>query len=334
MKKALLIGNGVTAQLIYSYKDKHMIELFKRENNRLYQSLNNDFAIFRTCSCTECDLYEMSLVLKEQIIEVLRKCNILDPSEILQTYFCEFGLVQELRCDELSNIESILKVAHLFQYDEKSINEIRRIANNIYYNNGKNGKKDFENNAINIKKFELFLNGFDEIFTTNYDYILDEIYKKEVAHLHGGFSYLRQHQDNGEDHIIKSVGPISPYEAYLIWGTGAEEKQEQTVGGFSFSPSISFPINFDGYSEIADYYENLKTLDITEIHIWGHSGLNDRHINDCICQNQNITTVYKYCNPMKGFKNSKYEERIRNDFQQRKHIVFVPWDDIWDKIKT
>jgi len=33
LKKALLIGNGVTAQLIYSYKDKHMIELFKREND-------------------------------------------------------------------------------------------------------------------------------------------------------------------------------------------------------------------------------------------------------------------------------------------------------------
>ena|GEM_PF-3132538 len=87
MKKALLTGNGVTAQLIYSYKDKHMIELFKRENNRLYQSLNDGFAIFKTCPCTESGLYEMSSDLKNQIIEVLTKLNIPNPLEIIIVHY-------------------------------------------------------------------------------------------------------------------------------------------------------------------------------------------------------------------------------------------------------
>lgn len=185
MEKALLVGNGVTSQLIHDYNDNEMMAKLEKTAPDLVYTINDKFNAFReVCKGDDHD--------KDRIIEVIKKIPLseyLSATEIYQTYFENYGLKYELSKKYLSGIETLLKVAKLF--DMLIQTELIEIANVIYFNEGRNGWDAVE---ANIKKevFSEFINSFEYIFTTNYDYLLDDIYKKEVFHLHGGYNYIRQ----------------------------------------------------------------------------------------------------------------------------------------------
>lgn len=75
----------------------------------------------------------------------------------------------------------------------------------------------------------------------------------------------------------------------------------------------------------------MKSGEYEEIHIWGFSGQNDKHINDCIKQNPNIKRVFYYCNPSKVGK-TEFRTHVELMFGAiGKELFLEPWDAIWQK---
>jgi hypothetical protein len=228
------------------------------------------------------------------------------------------------------SIETLLKVAHLFNYSQDvTYDKIRKVANVIYYNDGKNGISNVTN--INVDLFSEFINEFEFVFTTNFDKILDDVYRKEVFHLHGGFNYKKT-INNNQTNIIKTEYELSPDMALLIWGKDYLEKEAQTKSYFRFP--TKFPFSF--YSILNNYYRVLEYGEFTEIHIWGYSGENDGHINSKIANNTNIKKIYHYISPEKFFdpdEKASAELEVKSIFGDSKDIILEPWNKIWVKFK-
>ncbi|MDD3049447.1 MAG: hypothetical protein PHQ89_05735 [Bacilli bacterium] len=319
MQKAILIGNGVTSQLIDSYKDKNMISKFISEEPTLYYEINQLLEPFRKLETKD----------EKSIKNLLNNMGIEEHHYL--RYFVYQHLQEELEFKNITAIETLLKVAHLFNHIKKfDYKKIRLLANEIYYNNGENGISAI-NDSIDIDKFSNFINEFDYVFTTNFDNVLDDIYHHEIQHLHGGFHYKKT--KNGQTTYISKQGSVlSPSEAHLIWGRNKDEKSEQTRAGISFP--ISFPIAF-GSSIIGSYFDNLRIKNYNDLHIWGYSGLNDGHINESIMKNKNIRNVFFYSDPkLIGDKN--YENKIKSLFVDKyddKELMVISWDEIWNKLK-
>jgi len=320
-----LVGNGVTSQLISDYKNENMIRVFKEQNLELYQEINLSFDIFRTkkykAEQLEDDFYDIKN-------EILSKSNALLDSDRFDKFFITYGLIREIFNQNIGDIETLLKVANLFRL-EKLIPGVEHCANKIYLNNGKNGIASISNSIIDVNKLTDYVSEFDYIFTTNFDSIIDDVYDKEVFHLHGGFNYSKRRESNGEIHIVKDIASNRPY---LIWGVDQVEKEGKSQGGFSFP--MSFPINFGGRSILQEYQRKLKSLDISELYIWGYSGLNDKHINNAISQNKNILAINIYCNPKGEYGSKKYEDKAKSSYNclNNGRIKFIPWNEVWDRL--
>ena len=324
MGKILLTGNGTTSQLIYSYKDEYMIEEFKKQKPEAYDSINRFFNTFRVSELATKD------ETKAHVLCVLQDKGFSNHATIYKTFFEDYGLYQETKKKHVTNIEALLKVARLNNFDNSLYGEVEKTANSIYYNNGHHGLKAIDNKLISLEKFKIFINEFRSVFTTNYDSILDELSEKEVYHLHGGFYYTREKKDNGEIHIVKSKKHSIPDASTLIWGTDAEEKIEKMHGGFTIP--MSFPFNPGGYSILDEYYRGLQSIDVDQLFIWGFSGYNDAHINEAISKNPNIKKIYKYCNPANEANDSNYKKLIE-EMYPHKEIFLLGWDMIWKQIE-
>jgi len=324
MGKILLTGNGTTSQLIYNYKDEYMIEEFNKQKPEVYDLINRFFNAFRVSEQAIKD------ETKAHVLCALKDKGFSNPATTYKTFFEDYGLYQETKKKHVTNIEALLKVARLNNFDNNLYGEVEKTANSIYYNNGHHGIKAIDNKLISLEKFKIFINEFRSVFTTNYDSILDELSEKEVYHLHGGFYYTRKKKDNGEIHIVKSNKHSIPKESTLIWGTDAEEKTEKMHGGFTFP--MSFAINFDGYSILDEYYRDLQSIDVAQLFIWGFSGYNDAHINEAISKNPNIKEIYKYCNPATEVNDSNYKKLIE-EMYPHKEIFLLGWDMIWKQIE-
>lgn len=324
MGKILLTGNGTTSQIIYNYKNSYMIQRFRELEPELYNTINNYFDVFRISEITDKQI-------KFCILDSLVKKSIPNPERAYNIYFEQYGLNQETKCKQITNIEALLKIAHLLKLDNAFYWKIEKTANLMYFNNGNIGINAIDDESISLNKFRDLLTSFQAIFTSNFDSLLDEIDQKEIYHLHGGFYYTQQRQSNGEMHIVKSKIHKIPQESFLIWGKGSEEKSKKSHGSFTFP--MSFPINFDGYSILRDYYIKLQSINAEEVHIWGFSGLNDAHINSAIAKNNNIKKICKYCNPIGEANSSEYKKWVETVFPQ-KEIVLLNWDVIWDRIRN
>lgn len=317
MKKAILIGNGMTSQLINEYKDSNMIKKIKSQLGSIYEEIDSMLDPFRK-------LKDKS---KENIISVLENIGI--ESHHYYRYFIEQSLIVELDYEHITALETLLKVAHLFHHiKEFDYTLIKNIANNIYYNDGNNGIESINTNRVNIDKFRCFINQFDFVYTTNFDNILDDIYDDEVYHLHGGFKYEKINSSNGSISIIKNNKELSPEKAYLIWGRNSEEKMKETQGGFRFP--IRFPFN-SGYSVLNDYFNSLERNKISELHIWGYSGLNDGHINDAIIKNNNIKEIFCYVD-LRNTLSKECNQKLNKLYNKKndKDILIKSWNEIWD----
>lgn len=316
MKKAILIGNGVTSQLIPAYRDLEMIACFKSYNSVLYEQVDALLQPYR--ALPRKDESSIIALLKMQGIE----------AHHYYRYFVEQGLLHELEKPHIIAIETLLKVAHLFHHvAEIDYNKITAIANIIYYNNGNNGAAEIKA-EFPVEKFIQFINSYQYVFTTNFDNILDDTYQDEVMHLHGGFYYRDCREDNLH-WVEKSARALSPKEACLIWGRNAQDKEIQQHGTFSFP--IKFPFKIP-HSVLDDYMKNLTRGDFETLEIWGYSGLNDRHINSSIQKNPNICRIIYYRNPSMTNDTDAYH-KARSLFCNDTYagsFDFVSWDTIWN----
>lgn len=320
MSKALLTGNGMTSFLIPAYRDTTMIERFCEAEPGLYERINNDFYKYRLLKPLDFNMR------REKIIEYLGSNN---ASSLYFEYFIDFGLMHEIESENerIIGIETLLKVSRLLKYSDSDYDIIKRTANIICFNYGDNGVHAIDNSRFDLEKAHTFMSGFSQIYTTNYDNILEGLSEVDIKHLHGGFYYYKEHQENGQMDILKAK-ELQPVEkAYLVWGVQSKEKEEQLSGGFTFP--MSFPINFSGDSILRKYYDDLTKMEIDELHVLGYSGQNDSHINKSIERNASIKRIIKYCNPYNELDNENYKSEVKNSFSNKISVEFMSWDIAW-----
>lgn len=321
MKQALLVGNGMTSKLIYNYNDNEMMAKLDKMNPNLINAIDEKFNEFRESFKSDDDY-------KESIIELIKRTPLFahtPAAQIYQKYFEDYGLKYALGLERLSGIETLLKVVKLFKMSIQG--DLIEMANTICYNDGFNG---FDAIGIDVNRdiFANFINSFNCVFTTNYDYVLDDVYNNEVFHLHGGFNFTKTRDKCGAIDITRDKSIRKSEKPFLAWGIDGDEKSNSIKGGITFP--ITFPMHF-GNSVINEYFSDLSTGQYEEIHIWGYSGQNDKHINDAIKQNNHIKTIYYYCNPDK-FDSGQYKQQIANLFvSEGKNLILKPWNTIWAK---
>lgn len=169
MDNAILIGNGVTSQIIEDYKDETMMDKLKGQVFDLYSEIDGYLDLLR------------ALPVKDQssIVEALRTQGIPMPEKHYSQYFVDYKLLEELTYPHIASMETLLKVAQLYHHVSKNgktpISRIKAIANAIYYNEGSNGL-NVSNSKINPTRFTDYICGFDYVFTTNFDHLLDDAY--------------------------------------------------------------------------------------------------------------------------------------------------------------
>lgn len=334
MKKAILIGNGFTSNLIFEFQNENMMKKFNQQSNNLFDRINDKFESFRDQSLYDSDIYKIIEALypsknlypskklfpsddrilfidsiKQNLLESIKNNGFKKPNIILNKYFIENGLIYMVNKKKIRDIESMLKVVHMFietgEFSKTDYENIKTIADNIYYNGGYHGFESINNTNINKGKLISEITKFDEVYTTNFDTVLDDILEaknKYPLHLHGGFN-----------------------EAILIWGISADDKFEQLNVSLSYSDIY--------FSSLGDYFQELQESSCEEIYILGFSGENDSHINSRIKNNKNIKNIIYYTHPNKI--NDKEEKiKLRILFKgSHQNLIIKSWDEFWNKVK-
>jgi hypothetical protein len=356
MKKALLIGNGFTSNLIQSFKNEPMMKVFYKRAPEMIDRIEEKFSVFRDLDLTNSDLYNVTEALfcgdnlfcgtdiyasddgihihesiRVCIIEKLKVLGFSEPEKTFKEYFENYGLVYSINYCEIIGVETYLKVVHMFMeigdFTEEDYNNIKLIANEVYFNTGKHGIGAIDNPNIDVSKLAILITDFNDVYTTNYDTILDDLLEQQERfpyHLHGGFSI---------NHLNKNPdGRYSPSEARLIWGINADSKYKELRVGLDFN-NIDFNAFSFGDSQISEYFDYLNEREYEELHILGFSGENDDHINQRIKDNSSIKRITIYINPEK-VNSLETQVRSRILFSNENKIVNLKsWDDFWNTIK-
>lgn len=352
MDKILLVGNGLTANLILDYEHRFMMKKIKEKVPALFDKANKLFAPFRK----EVDSVQYSAVswgcagdgtcgetgfggpitgrpynreLLSHIETQIQELGFNGIQTISTTIFQTYGLIYETQKNEISNVENLLKIIDLFRqkgdFSIEDATKLKQVADQIYFNDGKCGRDALAKSKVGHLKE--WLSTYKMVFTTNYDNILDEVLQtNEVKHLHGGFFYRKL------DRLKRSDTLISPDKACLIWGIGGKVKEKEMAsdGGFAFP--IRFPL-VSPMTIFQTYLLQLRDADVERIDIFGYSGENDQHINRAISENSSIREICYYCAP-KDISNPIEEFEITSRFHIKapQKLVLKSWDIIWNML--
>lgn len=328
--KALLIGNGVTSQIIYNYQNKNMLKALEEKLPKLYKEINNKFIMFlKRLYDNENSEIELINEYDKDFIKRFNKSfemyGLNEEYEIFKKEVSKKGLY------EISNVEAILKVAYLFDYNQEEKDILKKAFNDIWLNNDKNRIENADNKNINKEKFEKYLSQFNIIFTTNFDYLLESILPdKDILHLHGGFSYKKFNM--GEKIFIRKRDDTPERKTCLIWGIDDEEKMEQIDMGLGNNMFLGVEFTTLN-SVIHNYYELLKSKEFTEFHIWGFSGKNDKHITNNIDNNPYNFKIMRYISPKELALREEKVTSYADDIFKNKCVEYFNRDEIWNQIK-
>lgn len=343
MKKAILVGNGFTSQLIEKYKNSYMLDYLKTNSPDLFDKINYYFSSFRkqvdtfemeqqgfgvcgdmNCGVTPLNRPTVGIVynqeLRNHIISELKIKGFQNPEIIYSDYFIKYGLIYDTQCNYITNIESALKIVELFKkirvFKDDDYSEIKALASKLYYNDGKCEIKNIDRG--NKEKIEEYFRSFDKIFTTNYDLLLDSsvLDYNNVRHLHGGYNYKNRYE--------RSNIKLNASKAYLVWGINSEEKINELQGDLDFSSYKS------GMSLFDIYLRELSELDLYELHIFGYSGENDGHINNAI-KKSGVKDMYFYTDPNK-ISNSIQQYKVNEMFVENGNVKLCSWEEVWCKL--
>lgn len=347
MGKILLVGNGLTSNLIPEYNNEKMMTKIKRQAPESFRKANQFFTPFRKkvdntqyaavtvgfcgdelfCGESGFDSTITDLSYNNELLDHVEQQLLLKGfnKSVFDLHFQTYGLIYETQYDEISNVESLLKIIDLFStiglFSSQDKKDIEKLANHVYFNGGNCGNQSI-NDCVKTNLFS-WLSTYDKIFTTNYDSLLDDtLSTDQIKHLHGGFYYA--------DKYARSATIVPPDEAYLIWGISGEEKVQKMRGGFSF-PTV-FPF-VSPISVFDKYLSELKNAKADQIDIFGYSGENDQHINTAISQNTSIREVHYFCNPtIVHDPAEEFRLRLRFQIEENKRLVLEPWDIVWNQL--
>lgn len=353
MGKILLVGNGLTANLISDYKDQSMMGKVKREIPALWRKADRLFEPFRLkvdtvqygiqaygyCGDRRCGEpgvngpiigrpYDEKLL--SHIERQLKELNFRNVQGILEGLFQTYGLIFETQKAEISNLENLLKIIDLFykrgDFVEEDKVRVKKAANRIYFNGGKCGENALD--RLTLDRLKIWLSAYDMIFTTNFDCILDEVLQSnEIKHLHGGFFYKE------EDKCRRYGTLVRPEEACLIWGIGGKEKKAEMESGGGLEFPITDEIEFSE-TVFKGYLSELQEIDAERIDIFGYSGENDQHINDAIGKNDSIQEIRYYCAPDAAESQLIAPEiKLRFHIKPPKKLVLESWDNVWEILR-
>lgn len=350
METAILIGNGFTSQLITDYSSENMMIKLKTMNPNIMTRMENLFMPFRekfdvlentkialgVCGMMQCGggsihrpITEITYneELKKNILKVLNNYNFKNVEDIYSEYFEDYGLIYETQKEKISNNESALKVISLFskidKFSSNDYSSIKKSSDIICYNDEKLDVNSIERS--NKKLLKSCFSDYNQIYTTNYDLILDSIFKgeKRIKHLHGSFALY--------DGL--SYKKVTPNKAYLVWGINPDDKKNEMDRLSSFEMLDFKNLDFNG-SILSRDLKELGTSNIKKFYIFGYSGENDDHINHQIRNNPNIDKIIYYVNPKK-INDSKMKYKLRKllvNSGEVEKLVLKPWTEIWDEI--
>jgi len=253
----------------------------------------------------------------------------------------------------------IQKIFFNIDYDAKEGNFIereryyewlRKFYIDSIYNNGKVNSIEYPD------KMKLFLEKFNNVFTTNYDRNLEKLTGKEVYYLHGAFHIIDE-KYNADSSMNKALGnKLEMGDKEYLYSTALT-----TYSGTAKLEKIKRPEKINLFLNNADKliaenkrlgiemppvlkqltdaskecdtkyvypnqygYEKLKES-MEEITILGLSPINDEHITDII--KNNFSTINYYL-----FKDSQFEnnsEFIKEEFEN-KEVNILNVQDLWD----
>jgi len=358
MKRALLVGNGFTSNLINTFKNEPMMNKIYEKMPITVNKIEDKFNVFRDTDLSNNDIYSVTEALfcgdnlycgnnvfpnddgihfqesiKSLIVQKLEEIGFGEPQKTFKDYFKDYGLIFLINSNRILGVETYLKIIHMFMaigyFSEEDYKSMKSTANEVYFNAGKHGVDSINNADIDVSKLIQEISKFTDVFTTNYDTVLDDILERTERfpyHLHGGFSI---------NHLNKNPdGRYLPNEAKLIWGISAESKYNELRVGFDWS-DLSWSAFRWGDSQISDYFNYLQEREYEEIHILGFSGENDNHINQKIKLNINIRRVIVYVHPSKvNDVETKVKSRILFGNNNKYDVIVRSWDDFWNKIKV
>lgn len=236
-----------------------------------------------------------------------KKINAIEPYYSLGKMAFDLGLVIK---NDLICLEAAIK--HVFrnngEYKFQCVKVEQCVNTSISVSSNENIKDIFASNAKH------FLDEYNIIYTTNYDCLLEDLTNIEVRHIHGSFECAKIGRNNSWN-IVDDI---------ILGVTGAQKE-----GYISSLGERNLYIH---------YLNTIKSSKINEIHLFGYSGINDQHINECILNNALIKKIYYYGNPSQIEKSPKeYEEYVKMCLgmlfkDTRKQLLIKPWTDIWDQL--
>lgn len=335
-RKAIIIGNGFSSQIIPNLSSKKLLERVRATIPYEMDNLEQFFDAFRIKTerilSREAVIYKYdrayideedftmanaSIVgekrnaeLYNWVAKILSEKGVSNIRGVYDQYFVVTGLFAEVFESSFTNIETPIKVLRLWKIiqpqlsiDEDKVESaiIDAFCNDNELHIRYKGHL-LHQDKLNYEKARIFFREFCRIFTTNYDCILDDLNASYVYHLHGGF--------NGQEGN-KNID--------IVLGADAFEKKQIIK-----TPNHS--------SEIERYFKILESDEMSELHIFGFSGLNDQHIIDAIQKNRSIKRIIYYCRPLDS-SDIDVEASCKHLFaRQKQSFELRSWNEIWEKI--
>lgn len=328
MEKNLLIGNGINIQFggkeIYSGK---------AIMNRIIDNIKNDKYTRLTDNSLSIDeqmgIFEGLVCMIDKIKSGKMKSNadglfMFMELERIERNYPEKSSVDSVNLEDYFLAFEILNNGYREQDGEKQNEKymqimfrfLRQVMVDGIYNNGHINQvhKNF------YPKMARYLNGFSKIFTTNYDYNIENILEnsKSVCHLHGEFDVLSPEYDD------KSI-------YYKSNKSECDELIKNRVVGMDhiYSNAVMSWYWLDKYGKMMEDDMKLKEALFRSIsgklEIVGLSPTNDEHLFIMINQNPKISSVVYY------YKDE--EEKMEIPRHIKKHITYAKVDKLWDSMR-
>lgn len=253
-------------------------------------------------------------------------------------------------------MEDWLLVAYLhsreFADDEQTQNGIKvafhRMFLDAIYNEGEI-QEIYKTMGKTIKRY---LQGFDNIFTVNYDNNIEKLTNHEVYHLHGSFQEL-QPSENDEyvfGYLYKQKNQCALIKGFehcycnaLLEYSGDKKIQQadlfhKMIVQFEYAiENRIYPAIPNGNEEFVSlafehpelkvapeyYFDNFRNIE-DELVIIGLSPNNDNHILECIIKNEKLAHVCFYCY---SEQEMRAVEKLKDDRIQSANV-----NDLWKKL--
>ncbi len=352
--KTVLIGNGFNIQFSgRTYTSELILQRMKaRARTGVYDSLfENTISGTEIIRVLDGLASEANRIIKGELDELVSEKEEISAINDFKKKYTYIKKPEEIM------MEDWLLVAYLhskeFADDEQTQNGIKvafhRMFLDAIYNEGEI-QKLYKTMGKTTKRY---LQGFDKIFTVNYDNNIEKLTGQEVYHLHGSFLELQpsendeyvfgyMYKQNNERALIKGfehcycnalleysgdkkIQQADLFHRMIVQFEDAKEKSRI----YSEIPNdneafVSLAFEHPELKVAPEYYfDDFRNIE-GELVIIGLSPNNDNHILECIEKNEKLTQVCFYCYSEQEMKAA---EKMKDNRIQSANVK-----DLWKKL--